>query len=375
MSVNFGAGLAPTPNNLNANDAPPPQQPVAQPNVPTVGSTAATASPLTTPPADDSALDSTDPTLTNRKSQLLALKKLRDDWVRVEKAIQEGDLKLVHHMLNEGLVPCLVEEDSGMPLDVELPKYFFMRLQDIELFDRFTSLFARFNMQVELYRHTIQAGNGILLRRLVQSGVEGWRAVSLKLGSLIASVLSRGDEEQLNSLLQLKKESYPLQQLDWDGIWLSSMPLKKNSSSAEVVAVLISHLKPSQFARVCQANMFRRAGEAGDYRLVTALVEWLGDDIDTFSESPFWRDEQGKLSPEALATIVKGGFPKEGISLPSPEKPNAQEFQLVLYGPDLSTSPFAHMLMTAEGSCKKSSTLFTARRLVSPKAQFLVGFG
>lgn len=229
MSVNFGAGLAPAPNNPNANDAPPPQQPVAQPNVPTVGSTAATVSPLTTPPADDSALDSTDPTLTNRQSRRLVLNKLREDWVRVEKAIQEGDLNLVHQMLNDGLVPCLVEEDtSGMSLNLALPKYLFMHLQDIELFDRFISLFTRNNMQADLYRHTIQAGNGILLRRLVQSGVEGWRAVSLKLGSLIASVLSRGDIKQLNALLQLKKESYPLQQLDWDGIWLSSMPLKKN---------------------------------------------------------------------------------------------------------------------------------------------------
>ena len=77
MSVNFGAGLAPAPNNLNANDAPPPQQPVAQPNAPTVGATAATVSPLTTPPADGSALDSTDPTLTHRQSHRLALNKLR----------------------------------------------------------------------------------------------------------------------------------------------------------------------------------------------------------------------------------------------------------------------------------------------------------
>lgn len=354
MSVNFGAGLAPAPNNPNANVAPPPQQPVAQPNVPTVGSTAATASPLTTPPADDSALDSTDPTLTNRQSRHLMLNKLREDWVRVEKAIQEGDLNLVHQMLNDGLVPCLVEEDaSGMSLNVALPKYLFMHLQDIELFDRFISLFTRNNMQAYLYRHTIQAGNGILLRRLVQSGVEGWRAVSSQLVSLIASVLSRGDAKQLNALLRLKKESFSSQKLDWVGTWLSSMPSKKNSSSTEVVAVLISHLKPSQFSSLCQANMFRRAGEAGDYRLVTALLEWLGDDIDAFSESPFWRDEQGKFSPDALATIVKGGFPKEAISLPSPEKLNAQEFQLILYGPDLSNSPFAQMLVTAADSPEK----------------------
>ena len=351
MSVNFGAGLAPAPNNPNGNDAPPPQQPVAQPNAPTVGATAATASPLTTPPADDSALDSTDPTLTHRQSRRLALNKLCEDWVRVKKAIQDGNLNLVHRMLNEGLVPCLIEEDArGMSVIISIPKDLFMHLQDIELFDRFISLFAQNNMQVDLYRHTIQAGNGILLRRLVQSSVEGWRAVSSELGSLITSVLSRGDAKQLNALLQLKKESFSFQQFDWDGIWLSSMQSQKKSSSSEIVAVLILYLKPSEFSRVCQANMLRLAGEAGDFRLVAALVEWLGDDIDTFSESPFWRDEQGKLSPETLATIVKGGFPKEGINLPSPENPYAQEFQLVLYGPDLSNGPFAQMLVTAEGS-------------------------
>jgi hypothetical protein len=352
MSVNVGAGLAPAPINPNANDAPlSPQQPVAQPNAPTVGATAAAVSPLTTPPADGSALDSTDPTLTHRQSRRLALNKLCEDWVRVKKAIQDGNLNLVHRMLNEGLVPCLIEEDArGMSLIISIPKDLFMHLQDIELFDRFISLFAQNNMQVDLYRHTIQAGNGILLRRLVQSSVEGWRAVSSELGSLITSVLSRGDAKQLNALLQLKKESFSFQQFDWDGIWLSSMQSQKKSSSSEIVAVLILYLKPSEFSRVCQANMLRLAGEAGDFRLVAALVEWLGDDIDTFSESPFWRDEQGKLSPETLATIVKGGFPKEGISLPSPENPYAQEFQLVLYGPDLSNGPFAQMLVTAEGS-------------------------
>jgi hypothetical protein len=351
MSVNFGAGLAPAPNNPNGNDAPPPQQPVAQPNAPTVGATAATASPLTTPPAGDSALDSTDPTLTNRQPLRLALNKLREDWVRVEKAIQEGDLKLVHHMLNEGLVPCLVDEDvSGMSVITALSTDLFMHLQDIELFDRFISLFAQHDMQADLYKYTSRVGNGILLRRLVQSGVEGWRAVSSELGSLITSVLSRGDAKQLNALLQLKKESFSFQQLDWDGIWFSGMQSQKNSSSSEIVAVLIPYLKPSEFSRVCQANMFRLAGEAGDHRLVTALVQWLGDDIDTFSESPFWHYEQGKFSPETFATIVKGGVPKEGFKLPSPEKPNAQEFQLVLYGPDLSNGPFAQMSVAAESS-------------------------
>ena len=354
MSVNFGAGLAPAPNNPNANDAPPPQQPVAQPNAPTVGATAATISPLTTPPADGSALDSTDPTLTNRQSHRLALNKLREDWIRVEKAIQEGDLKLVHHMLNEGLVPCLVEEEkSGMSVLTRLPKDLFKHLQDTDLIDRFINLFVQHNLRADLYQYTIYAGNGIMLRRLVQSGVKGWQTVPQHFDSLIFDAMIRGGAKQLNALLQLQKESYPNQKLDWDGIWLSSMQSKKNSSSSEIVAVSIPYLKPSQFSRVCQANMFRRAGEAGDHRLVTALVEWLGDDIDTFSESPFWQNEQGKFSSETLATIVRGGFPIEGIRLPPPEHKNAQELQIVLYGPKLSNSPFAQMLVTSEGSSKK----------------------
>ena len=351
MSVNFGAGLAPAPNNPNANDAPLPQQPVAQPNAPTVGATAATASPLPTPPADDSALDSTGPKFTNRQPLRLALKKLREDWVRVEKAIQEGDLKLVNHMLNEGLVPCLFEENaSGRSVWTQFPRDLFKHLHDLDLFDRFINLFEKHQLEANLYQYTIEVGNCVMLRRLVQSGVKGWQTVPQYFDSLIFDAMIRGGAKQLNALLQLQKESYPTHKLDWDRIWLSSMQSKKNSSSSEIVAVVIPYLKPSQFSRVCQVNMFLRAGEAGDHRLVTALVDWLGDDIDTFLESPFWRDEQGKFSPETLATIVKGGFPQEGISLPSPEKPNAQEFQLVLYGPDLSDSPFAQMSVAAEGS-------------------------
>ena len=358
MSVNFGAGLAPAPNNPNANHAPPPQQPVAQPvaqpNSPTVGATAATVSPLTTPPADGSALDSTDPTLTHRQSHRLALNKLREDWIRVEKAIQEGDLKLVNHMLNKGLVPCLVEEDeSGMSVWTRLPKDLFKNLQDTDLFDRFINLFVQHNLQADLYQYTTYAGNCVMLRRLVQSGVKGWQTVPQYFDSLIFDAMIRGGAKQLNALLQLQKESYPTHKLDWDRIWLSSMQSKKNSSSSEIVAVVIPYLKPSQFSRVCQANMFLRAGEAGDHRLVTALVEWLGDDIDTFSESPLWQSEQGKFSSETLATIVRGGFPIEGIRLPPPEQKNAQELQIVLYGPKLSNSPFAQMLVTAEGSSKK----------------------
>jgi hypothetical protein len=354
MSVNFGAGLAPAPNNLNANDAPPPQQPVAQPNAPTVGATAATVSPLTTPPADGSALDSTDPTLTHRQSHRLALNKLREDWIRVEKAIQEGDLKLVNHMLNEGLVPCLVEEDaSGRSVWTQVPRDLFKHLHDLDLFDRFINLFEKHQLEESLYQYTIDAGNCVMLRRLVQSGVKGWQTVSQHFDRLISDAMSRGNAKQLNALLQLQKESYPTFHLDWSDVWFNSSRSTKNSQSVEVIAVLIRHLKPSTFSLGCQAEMFHRAAEMGDHHLVTALVEWLGDDIDTFSESPFWQSEQGTFSSETLATIVRGGFPIEGIRLPPPEQKNAQELQIVLYGPKLSKSPFAQMLVTAEDSSNK----------------------
>jgi len=354
MSVNFGAGLAPAPNNPNANDAPPPQQPVAQPNAPVVGATSAAVSPLTASPADDSAMVSTMPTLTNRASLPAALNKLRADWVRVEKAIQEGDLELVHHMLNEGLVPCLVEEgDSGKSVYTSLSENLFGHLQDTDLFDRFINLFVQHNLQADLYQHTIEAGNGIMLRRLVQSGVKGWQTVPQHFDRLISDAMIRGNAKQLNALLQLRKESYSTLQLDWSDIWLKSLRSTKCSQSVEVIAVLISHLKPSKFSHECQAEMFQRAAELGDHHLVTALVEWLGDDIDALLKSNSWQFVQSKFSSETLATIVRGGFPIEGILLPPPEHKNAQELQLVLYGPKLSNSPFAQMLATSEGSSNK----------------------
>ncbi len=126
MSVNFGAGPAPTPNNPNAGDAPPPQQPVgppnALPNAPTMGAAAPAASPLQPAVVGDTIANSTPPTLNARQSLSLNLKKLGDDWVRVEKAILEGDLKLVHRMLDAGLVPCVVDEDdSGKSVYTSLP--------------------------------------------------------------------------------------------------------------------------------------------------------------------------------------------------------------------------------------------------------------
>ena len=351
MSVNFGAGLAPAPNNPNANDAPPPQQPVAQPNAPSVGATAAPVSPLTTPPVDDSALDSTDPTLTHRQSLRLALNMLRENWARVEKAIQEGDLKLVNHMLNEGLVPCLVEEDaSGRSVWTQFPRDLFKHLHDLDLFDRFINLFEKHQLEANLYQYTIEAGNCVMLRRLVQSGVKGWQTVSQHFDRLISDAMSRGNAKQLNALLQLQKESYPTFHLDWSDVWFNSSRSTKNSQSAEVIAVLIRHLKPSTFSLGCQAEMFHRAAEMGDHHLVAALVEWLDDGIDTLLPSDFWKFVPSKFSPETLATLVRGGFPIEGIRLPSPEQKNAQELQIVLYGPKLLNSPFAQMLVAAKGS-------------------------
>jgi hypothetical protein len=96
--------------------------------------------------------------------------------------------------------------------------------------------------------------------------------------------------------------------------------------------------------------MFHRAAEMGDHHLVAALVEWLDDGIDTLLPSDFWKFVPSKFSPETLATLVRGGFPIEGIRLPPPTQKNAQELQIVLYGPKLSKSPFAQMSVATEGS-------------------------
>ena len=359
MSVNFGAGLAPAPNNPNADDAPPPQHPVAPPNAPPnapmMGAAAPAASPLEAPVVDDTLANSTQPRLNARPSFSAAREKLGADWIRVENAIQQGDLKSVHRMLDEGLVPCIVEvdDDSDCLRYKQLPEKIFLHLQDIDLFDRFIDLLTRHAMQADLYRYTIQAGNGILLRRLVQSGVEGWRDVPSQLEGLMTSSIIRGDAKQLDACLQLTKEAYPTLKLTWNDIWLGSAESMAHLPSAEIVAVLIRYLKPFQLSNEYLAQMFYVAAEAGEHHLVSSMVAWLGGAIDTFVNSPFWREEQRKFLPETLAILLKGGFPQEAISLPSPEEPNAQALQIVLYGPQLSTSPFAKILVSEKGAPKK----------------------
>ena len=361
MSVNFGAGLAPAPNNPNANDAPTPPHPVAPPphlvalpNAPIMGVVAAAASPLEAPVGGDAVVSSTQPTLNARQSLAVNLKKLRDEWNRVEKAILEGDLKLVHRMLDEGLVPCVNEGNDGCgPVYISMPGKLFRHLQDIDLFDRFIDLFTRHSMQEDLYLDTIQAGNAILLRRLIQSGVEGWQDYSSQVEGLMISSIIRGDAKQVDACFQLTKEAYPNLKLTWSDIWRDSLKSMTYSPSAEVVAVLIRYLKHPKLSNASLVEMFKVAAEAGDHRLVSSMLAWLGGSIGTFVGTPLWRQEQPKFLPETLATLLKGGFPQQAISLPSPEKPNAQALQIVLYGPQLSTSPFAKMLVSAGCSSNK----------------------
>ena len=351
MSVNFGAGLAPAPNNPNANDAPPPQQPVAQPNAPTIGAAAPATSPLAQPIVGDTIANSTPPTLNARQSLSLSMKKLGDDWIRVEKAILEGDLKLVHRMLDEGLVPCVVEEDAaGDIVYNSLPKDIFRHLQDIDLFDRFIDLFTQHGEQSNLYQHTIQVGNCILLRRLVQSGVEGWREVHSKLDRLMAHTIREGDAKQLNAVFQLKKETFTMVELDWNDIWLHVLDSKKKFLSLDVVETLVRNLKPTQFLKENLVDIFFRAAEKGDDGAVSCLVEWLGDDLSELAEHHTWKYAQGSVTIELFAALVKGGLPPACLHLPSVSDERAQEFQLVLYGPKLSKSPFAQVLRAPDCS-------------------------
>jgi len=355
MSVNFGAGLAPAPNNPNANDAPPPQQPVgppdAPPNAPTMGVAAPAASPLEPAVVGDTIANSTPPTLNARQSLSLSLKKLGDDWVRVEKAILEGDLKLVHRMLDGGLVPCVVEEDdSGKSVYTSLPENIFRHLKDVELFDRFIDLFTQHDQQSNLYQHTIQVGNCILLRRLVQSGVEGWREVHSKLDSLMAHAIIQGDAKQINAVFQIKKETFPAEGLDWDDIWSHVLQSTKKFLSLDVIETLVRNLKPTQFSKEYLVGIFLRAADGGDDGAVSCLVHWLGDDLSEFAVCDEWRYVRGKLTLEMFSTLAKGGFPIEGMHLPSASHERAQEFQLVLFGPKLSKSPLAKMLDASKHS-------------------------
>lgn len=342
MSVNFGAGLAPVPNNPNAHDAPPPQQPVAQPNAPTVGTTAAIASPLDTPVADGGIVNSTEPTLKPRQVDSAALKKLRADWIKVDQAILAGDIKSVHRILDEGLeILVKVKNKSNSVTLNAFPKDVFKDLQDIGLIDRFINLFAQHHLQSTLHHRAIQAGNSILLRRLVQSGVEGCRDESIPLSQLAASALRRGDAEQLDACFQLKKEIYPKHKLDWNSIWLYCPKSSTLSLTVDTVAVLVGHLKAADFSNANLAFMFQRAAETGVDRTVSCLVDWFGDAISQFAKSVEWKDAQDGFSLATFTTLVKGGFPREGIRLPSSRHEQAQEYQLVLFGPKLSNSPFA----------------------------------
>lgn len=358
MSVNFGAGPAPTPNIPNAADAPPPQ-PVAPPdaqhnrppNAPTMGATAPAASPLEPAVVGDTIANSTQPTLNARQALSFHITKLREDWVRVEQAIKTGDLKLVHHLLDEGLVPCVVEEDdSGKTVYTSFPDNVFRHLLDIDLFDRFIDLFTRHSMQAVLYHHTIQVGNGILLRRLVQSSVDGWQGVPSQLASLIAYAIIQGDAKQLDAVIQIKKESFSMIGLDWNDIWSHVSRSPKKFLNTDAVATLVKNLKPSQFSKQHLVEMFCRVADQGENSAVSCLVDWLGDDLSEFAVCDEWRYVRGRLTLEMFSTLAKGGFPLQGMHLPSASHQQAQEFQLVLFGPELSRSPIAKMLNATEHS-------------------------
>ena len=89
--------------------------------------------------------------------------------------------------------------------------------------------------------------------------------------------------------------------------------------------------------------MFYRAAEAGEHRLVTSLVKWLGDGFSQFAKSVDWKYAQRLFSIEMFTVLVKGDFLHEGLQLPLPEHKQAKDFQLALFGPKLSNSPFAKL--------------------------------
>ena len=372
MSVNFGAGVAAAPNQPNVDGAPPPQQPLAPAHHPSVTTVAAAVSLLNAPPVDDSPLSSSNPMLASRASFHAAMNKLSADWASVEKAIREGDLQRVHRMLDQGLLPCVIlEDESGQTVSTSFPDDLFEHLHDIELFDRLIDLFTRHDLQSELNGLTMQTANSSLLKRLAQSNLEGWRCVSSGLERLLSSAIVRQDAKQLDGLLKLKKELFSTAKLKWDRLWFDSSRSLSDTSGSEGIAVLVSHTKPSEFSHRCVADMFYRAAEAGDDRLVRSLVEWLGDDTDAFFGSSEWESKRYTLSIDGFTTIVKGGFPQEGMSLPPPKQTKAQEFQLILYGPTLSRSPFAHTVGAADASPNAIINFVFCKSLDVTKGPFL----
>lgn len=353
MSVNFGGGLPPAPNDPNTvagHPQPVPQQQGQAANAPVMNAQAAAVSPLQAASPSDTNEPNTEPALSPRDEFSAMLAKQRADWVKVKQAIRDGEIATVHRMLDQGLLPCLVQKDeSGESCYLFASADVFRDLKDIELFDRFVGLFVRHGSQDKLFSLVMKAENGILLKRLVQAGVTGWKQVPDVLPDLIAKALVKGDAAQVEAFIRLWKEHCPTCKIDWNKICenLTELP------SRDVVRVLVCELRPDQLPDPSLAHWFGMAVSsdglalevtANEVPAVSILCEWLGDKLETFSQCRDWRCVENSLNEQGLLVMARGGFPLAAEVLPEPGHSLAKQLQLTLFGPKLAKGAFARML-------------------------------
>jgi hypothetical protein len=371
MSFNIGGNPPPVPGNLPDQNAPPapPAQPVAPAvNAPVMNAAAPPAQPLEVPESTNADLPSSEPTFAEKEAganqPATQVERYKWGWKKVEAALQRGDTAFVHRMLDQGLLPFLVEEDqSGIHISCLVP---WGQMLDIELIDRLIDLSVRQGMQSDIYSDAFDTGNGVLLLRLVQSAVGGWQEVPQHLEKMIAQAVKGNDVTQLAALLRIWKEHCPTCQIDWQDIWESMHHLP----SIDLLKVLVRELQPDRFSEYTLAQMFQLAMIDRKVEAVACLCGWLADDIAAFAQSEVWKVVQDLRTVDELITLARGGLPVAREVFPPPGKPMAGEFQLALFGPKLAKGDFAKMLVAE--SCSSAEVISFVLRAALPGSVLLL---
>lgn len=344
MSVNLGGGLPPVPGNPPDPNAPP-APPVAPPvNGPAMSVPVPAASPFPAPSSSGSDFRSSEPEFAEQEAPPDQYQRHRLDWESVGDALRCGDAAFAHRMLDQGLLPYMVEKyESGESVCCCVP---WGGLRDIELIDRIIDLSVRQGIQSDLYGGAIESGNGVLLLRLVKGAVDGWQKVPEHLERMLARSLQKNEADQLESLIRLWKEHCPTCKIDWNRVL---EPLR-NCPSMDVMKILTRELRPDRLSEDTLTGMYLLAFRSRQVTVITCLCEWMAEDLEKFAQSANWRAFQKNLYTGHLITLASGGFPVGLEVFPSPDHDLAQEFQLALFGPKLAKGAFAKMAHAASGS-------------------------
>ena len=345
MNVNSGGGLPPIPNNPNANAAPALQQILLVVPPPVISNVTSAVSRPEALVSNQESMEKTEPKLSARDPLSVGVNKRTNHWQLIEQAIALKDIQLVHRMLDQGNQLCLTDEDDpNQAFDVLIPKEIFKHLKDIEVFDRLIQWFTQQGMQTKLYYYTSEVGNGVLLRRLIQTGVEGWKNSERQIQSGVIKAIQAGDSAYLEAYFQILKENCPTCKPNWSKIFSRCLGPDSPFPAPDIMTVLVRHLDVCKLTSYSLARFFRIATETGQDGAVLCLVQWLGEEFDEFIQSDGWKEVQRAFSPHQSLLLAKCGFPPDAIALPLPSDQSAIEFQRALFGATLSKGPFATML-------------------------------